>query len=242
MTRAACLTLQLALAGLCTWGCAEDLCKSHTPAFQVDLTLGPGVDANRVHKLTADLSAAKLRKVTTLDVSRIRATGKASFDVTVGPAGDQGFEAVVRVEATDTSGGVVARAGLSFKGSPDACNLIALTLSPPPGSDGGPPDDVGPDLGPGKDGPIRPQDDLCPEDLPLPDANTYCFKDGASCMGGKGTCYKGKCCTGCWTNGPLVISCQPGTTPQHCGLGGSICVQCIALHKCLMGLCVPAWP
>ena len=222
------------------WGCAPDLCTQRDAAFQVDLSLDPAVASSLLHRLTADVSAAGTRKKVSLNVSRIKAAGEASFDVTVGPAGDGGFDAVVRVEATDIKGFVLARASLQFKGSGDACNRIALTLRPLTLVDSRP-GHAGPDQPLVKDGPKKPND-LSPDVL-QPDANTHCGKDGTSCMGGKGTCYKGVCCTGCWANYPLIgIICQPGTTAQHCGLGGSVCVQCVTLFKCHAGACVPAFP
>lgn len=230
----------LALALACLWssGCAEDLCKSREPAFQVDLILSPRINAAGLHRLTADVSAAGLRKAVPLAVTPLKTTRRASFDVTVGPAGARGFEAEVRVEATDARARVVARGGLKFKGSADACNLISLALGPPPSSDGG----AGPDFTPTNDGKAPPQHDLVAVDLPLPDANTLCGKDGTSCKEGHGTCYKGKCCTGCWTGGFKGFICMPGNTEQQCGLGGGICATCLPFIKCKNGVCIPPSP
>jgi len=231
-----------ALTLLWVCGCAGDICKSHEPAFQVDLILAPAVDASSLHTLTADVSAAGQRKVVPLSVSRLKSTGRASFDVTVGSAATMGFEAEVRVEARDRGGRVVARSGLKFSGTADACNLISLTLAPLTELDSGPPVDTRPDLASHKDGPVKPLDVLPPGDLSLPDLHAVCVKDGAACLGGKGTCYKGFCCTGCWSTGPWGVTCHPGTTLQNCGLGGSLCVPCLALHGCKNGMCVPLFP
>lgn len=228
--------LWLALAG----ACADDLCLSSEPAFQVDLTLASGVDASRIEQLIADVSAAGQRKVAALQVGPLRANRAASFDVFVGPAGAGGFTADVRVEARGKGGAVLARANVRFSGSGDACNIIDMVLAAPSTPDAGPPVD----LPPAPDGPVRPKPDLRPRpDQPWPDtASPFCLKDGASCMGGMGTCYKGKCCTGCWDKGFIGVTCQPGTSGLLCGRGGSICAACPPLSICKSGICVPMLP
>ena len=228
--------LLVTLVGLTSWGCAEDLCADREPAFQVDISLGNGIQAARITRMNAEVSAAGLKKAVALNVDRIRTTGRASFDVTVGPAGQQGFEAVVRVDAMDAGGLLLARAAIAFRGSPDACNLVGMTLQRAPGLDSGP-RDGGVDLAPATDSKITPK-----VDLPRPDINAPCGPNGSSCLWGLGTCFNGTCCTGCWDNGFLGVTCQPGNTGKFCGLGGSICFPCNPLFKCDKGKCVPAFP
>jgi len=58
--------------------------------------------------------------------------------------------------------------------------------------------------------------------------------DGSSCVGVKGVCHGGSCCTGCW-NGSACLS---GTSTSACGIFGAACKKCLLLLKCVAGNCV----
>jgi hypothetical protein len=123
--------LCLVVCGVLLSGCRDDLCRSKPPAFQVDLTLAPGVNGATITELWIELQVAGLQQQKTLDVTGKLDDGATSFSVTVGGAGAGGFQASVRVEARDAQGTVLAQAEHQFPGSGDACNFFLMTLTAP---------------------------------------------------------------------------------------------------------------
>lgn len=245
--------LLLLLPALLACACAPDLCESHEPAFQVDLTLGEEVNATQINRLVAQVSAAGQKKTVTLDIDKIRANRRASFYVAVGPAGASGFNGEVSVEARDALSRILGSGKVTFSGSGDSCNRFGMTLRHTPLPDGGPPPDLKPPPPPDAsvDQAPPPPDTLPPDKAPPPPDTTQpkpdkpkptCGKNGASCNGGKGVCVNGACCTGCWTQVLITFSCKTGNTAKHCGEGGKKCAACLPLHKCYKGICVPGWP
>jgi len=59
------------------------------------------------------------------------------------------------------------------------------------------------------------------------------LKDGTVCPGGKGRCYAGGCCEGCW-NG---TSCLLGNDTAACGTAGAACQICSSGKSCSNGGC-----
>jgi hypothetical protein len=128
---------QLLLVCLGLGGCAEDLCESQVPAFQVDLTLDAAVARSTLAALWVDVNAAGKRHRTPLDVVPLRDSGVAAFVVVVGDAGVRGFEVDLTVLATDRDDQVVAQGHEHFSASGDACNYFSVLLRPAGGGDGG---------------------------------------------------------------------------------------------------------
>ena len=60
--------------------------------------------------------------------------------------------------------------------------------------------------------------------------------DETLCPGGKGKCYGGICCTGCYDK--VTMKCLPGTDPAACGSGGDFCTSCpVPADSCSSPLC-----
>ncbi len=119
--------LWLALSASLTAGCAKELCRSAAPSFEVTVRLASGTAG--IASLHVEVEAAGLKQQKTLTVGTLLEDRVTTFAVDLAPGkGTAGFEAVVRVQAIDADGNVIARSKAEFPASGDACNFFELTL------------------------------------------------------------------------------------------------------------------
>lgn len=135
------------LAGVCLLliaqvsGCTEDLCRGQAPAFQLDLTMGSGVDVTEVKKVKVWASVGNTQREDVFDVAGLLDDGRTSISVEVkGEEASAGFETTVQAAALDKYNLPMVQARQTFSGTGDACNFFQMTLAREGPADAGPPD------------------------------------------------------------------------------------------------------